>query len=354
MFLGDRRQICIIFSIFLSIHSVLSICEGSSLVFSQQREEVDRSYNLNIAYMMNNPEITFTRLVVLSKQWDKLFLNLSVQNYGEAIDFIQTSSKINDLSTDHSFSSKERDGLKNCLVYQFDRPQTLIIPLNYTYQETLSISISIYLDALISWREVEYNFKIFSASLYAINLVQPLTEQPLLITSKNFHFILQSSQISYFGERLLLRSYLPVQIPDNQLLTTNLELEIIGGKFDYLSLTTGQSSKYLIEDNIAVINTTINQDDLKDHVWYIDIHIIPIIDSHDGYSDITFTLQVHGVLKEKLISNNNLDLIDHPIPGIIMTPLLIFVLFGIPYYYVYQEELTEKDDQILESELGRL
>jgi hypothetical protein len=301
---------------------------------------------------MNTPEVTFNRLIVLSKYCDKLFLNLSVQNNGEPINTVLTSIQINNVITELAFSSNEREGLKNCLVYQFDQPQFLIIPLNFSYQEVVSISISLHLDSLISWREVEYNFAIFSAILHSVDLVQPLVDQSLMILSNSFQFALPSSEISFFGKQLLLKSYIPVDIPNNMHLSSILEITMIGGQFEFVSLSTGIN--YAIDGNFAQINSTVNTNNLKDQIWYLNLYIIPNIDSQDEYSLITISLQAYGFLKENLIIDNNLDLINHPVPGFIMTSVLIFLLFGIPYYYVYQEELAEKDDRIIESELGRV
>ena len=334
---------------------ILIVIQGISMVEcgrAVQDESNSGTYDLNANYTMNLPELTFTRLIVMPRSWDTLFLNLTVQNYGEAIESILISSKINDILTEDTFSSNERVGLKNCLVYQFDQPQTIIIPLNFFYQEILSVSISIHLDSLVSWREVEYNFEILSAFLHGVNLAYPLNDQPLMILSREFHFTLQSSQISYFGKRLLLRSYFPVGIPDNMFLSIVLEVSIFGAQFDYVTL--GSDNNHVIDRNFVRINATINKDDLKDQIWQSTLYIIPYIESQDDYSMITLSLRAHGVLKAINFSNKDLDLTKHPIPGFIMTPVLIFLLFGIPYYYVYQEELTEKDDRIIDSELGKM
>ncbi|MHA2154423.1 MAG: hypothetical protein ACXABU_03710 [Candidatus Hodarchaeales archaeon] len=345
-------RINVIVIMFIIIQGLTVINEGNSTDSVIQQEKNSSSYDLNYSYVMNSPELTFNRIIVLSRNCDKLFLNLSVQNYGEPIDTVLTSVKINNVLTEQAFSSIEREGLKNCIVYQFDQPQFLIIPLNYSYQEILSISISLHLDSLISWREVEYNFAIFSAILYSVNLVEPLNNQSLMIFSNSFQFALQPSRISSFGKRLLLKSFIPVEIPDNMYLSSILEITMSSGRFDYVTVSTG--TNYAIDGNFVRINSTVNRNNLKNQIWHLNLYIIPIIDSQEEYSLITFSLQAYGILKEKIIIYQNLDLINHPIPGIIMTPVLILLLFGIPYYYVYQEELTEKDDRIIESELGRV
>ena len=38
----------------------------------------------------------------------------------------------------------------------------------------------------------------------------------------------------------------------------------------------------------------------------------------------------------------------HPIPVIIMFPILIISLFGVPYYLVYQEQSSDPDNNILD------
>jgi hypothetical protein len=338
--------------ILIVIQGISIICCGVTEGRLEQDNTTTGRYDLNFAYTMIDPELTFNRLIVMPRDWDKLFLNLSVQNYGEPIDTILTSIKINDVLTEYAFSSNERVGLKNCLVYQFDHPQTLIIPLNYSYQEILSVSISIHLDSLISWREVEYKFEISTTYLHGINLVQPLSNQSLIIMPGNFKYVLQSSQTSYFGKRLLLKSFIAVEIPDNMHLSSALEITILGAQIEYV--TIGTENTHALDGNLARINTTVNKNDLRDQIWHMSIYIIPFIDSHDNYSIITVSLRAHGILHDNGLSNKNLDLTMHPIPGFIMTPVLIFLLFGIPYYYVYQEELKDSDDRIIDSDLGRL
>ncbi len=311
------------------------------------------NHDLHFQYSMKNSELTVNRLIVLSESWDKLFLNMSIQNFGEAIDSIFISVKINEVITECTFSSYKRVGLKNCLMYQFAQPQILIIPLNFTYQEVLSISISIYLDALISWREVEYNFTIYSANLQGHNLLQPFTEQPLHILSNNFHYILQSSPSSLFGQRLFVRGFVPVDIPPKFLLSTQLEVQITGADLEHISLGTGSNINYEINERFTRINSSVSSNDLTDHLWSLKLYIIPIMNNPNDYSSITISLKARGVLIADHFSDADLGLISHPIPGIIMIPILIFFLFGVPYYHVYQEELTEKVDRLLETEIGK-
>ena len=170
--------------------------------------------------------------------------------------------------------------------------------------------------------------------------------------SRKFQYALQSSQISYFGKRLLLKSFIPVDIPDNMYLSSILEITILGAQIDYLTID-GENT-HAMDGNLVRINATVNTNDLRDQIWYINLYIIPFIDTHDDYSIITLSLRAHGILKAINLLTKDLDLTKHPIPGFIVTPVLIFLLFGIPYYCVYQEELTEKDDRIIDSELGKL
>jgi len=352
MRLGRIKQLKELIILCILFQGVLVFGVENSPKLIAQKENSSSSYDLNYSYTMNTPELTFSRVAIISRDWDKLFLNLSVQTYGEPIDEVFISVKINIILTEQTFSSNEREGLKNCLVYQFNQPQFLIVPLNYSHQEILTISFSIHLDSLVSWREVEFEFTIFSAILHFFDCIQPLTYQPLMIVSNSFLFTLPSSQMSYFGKRLLLKGFIIVDIPDNMYLSSILEITILGGQFEYISLETG--TNYNIDRNFAKINTTVTKDNLKDQTWAIKLCIIPFIDSQDEYSVVTITIEAKGVLKEKIPMKSDIDLIDHPIPGFIMTPFLICLFFGIPYYYVYQEELADKDDRIIDSKLGKV
>jgi len=259
----------------------------------------------------------------------------------------------NEESVEKIFNTYEQSGLRNSLAYQFEQAQEIIIPLNIINVEQISLSLTVMLDSLISWREPIYNFSIISTSLHCINFVHPEEDiQRLPIFSPTHTYVVQATQISLFSKKILSKCFVPILIPDGMELNALLNITMVGGSFDFLSLDFGSNSAS--GGNKVQINTTINGEKLNEEFWELNLYILPSFSTTEDFASITISVEVHGILKKIATSNDGEILFSHPIPGLIMIPLLVVVLFGIPYFYVYQEELTEKNDQILEHDQGRI
>ena len=346
----------IVFILVVGMIALATTQKGTGLISETRSidESSDQIIDLFFSSEMYEAEVHYQRLVILpSGNWDKFVIKMLVQNFGESLDNIFVSVRSNEESVEKIFNTYEQSGLRNSLAYQFEQVQEIIIPLNVTNVEQISLSLTVILDSLISWREPNYNFSIISTSLYCINFVHPEQNiQRLPIFSPSHTYVIQTTQIPLFSKKILSKCFVPILIPEGMELNALLNITMVGGSFDFLSLDFDSNTAN--GENNVQINTTINGEKLKEQFWEIHLYILPSFYSSDDFVSITISVEVHGILK-KIARNNDEELLSsHPIPGLIMIPLLVFILFGIPYYYVYQEELTEINDQILEHDKGRI
>ncbi len=342
--------IVVIMVVFLPTHRTT----GFTSETRSTKENSSHIVDLHFSSQMHNAEVHYQRLVILpSGNWDKFILIILVQNFGEPLDNVFVSVRSNEETSERVFNTYEQSGLRNSLAYQFEQAQELIIPLNITHQEQVLLSLTVMLDSLISWRESNYNFSIFSTSLHCVDFVQPKERiQRLPIFAPTHVYIVQPSQISLFSKKILSKCFVPISIPEGMELNALLNITMVGASFDFLSLDFGANTAK--GENKVQINTSLSSEKLNEQFWELRLFILPSFSSSEEFVSITISVEVQGILK-KITENNDEELLSsHPIPGIIMIPFLVFILFGIPYYYVYQEELTEKNDRITEYDEGRI
>ncbi len=345
---------CPIFLVFLVILFPIQISTGLVSETQSTNENSSQVIDLFFSREMHEAETHYQRLVILtSDNWDILMLKMLVQNFGESLDNVLISVRSNEEIIERTFHTYEQSGLRNSLAHQFEQVQELVVPLNFTNREQISLSLTVMLDSLISWREPNYNFSIFSTSLHCVNLVQPEEQiQRLPVISSSHTYVVQPSQISLFSKKILSRCFIPISIPDGMELNSILNITMLGASFDFLTL--GFGANLANGRNEAQINTTITSKGINEHIWELQLYTLPSFSSNDEFVSIRIFVEAQGILKPLNIDKNEEFFTTHPIPGIIMIPLLIFILFGIPYYYVYQEELTDKNDQIIEYDKERI
>ena len=346
----------ILFQLFLII--ILPILWDNNLIkggFSYQKggitSEGDR-INLFFSQLINTSEFYFERVISLTKNWEILILNLSIQNLGEALDNIFVSIDCNGITTDFVFNSQIRTGFKNSLAYQFEQSQSLIVPFNYSYQEHLYLTISIFLDSIISWREPKYSFTVNSAVIHCLNPVQPKEKTSLSVFSAKHQYQIQPSKVSFLDKKILTQCFIPIRIPDNHKLSTNIRIQISGAQFDFISINTNPNTA--VKGYNALLNTTVPKESVIRNIWELNLFITPLFNVRDEITLIVIDVEVQGIVEEIYRTKEMSSIGSHPIPGFIMIPVLVLVLFGIPYFYVYKEELKEKKDHIIDSDLGKM
>ena len=86
----------------------------------------------------------------------------------------------------------------------------------------------------------------------------------------------------------------------------------------------------------------------KDQGLPLKILVAPDYEGLSGLTNISLSFTASGRLESVPISSFDDVLGSHPVPGWLMFPILLVSLFGVPYYLVYQEHLTSRDNNILD------
>lgn len=325
--------ILVFLSIFQQINTIASIEELKPILNTKD------SINLFIQQNIEKAEIKFRRIISLSKEWDILFLNLTVQNNGDPLENVFLSTSMNEKISEYSFESYNREQTTKRLVHQFEQRQSLISPLNYSFDEIQTIIISVLLNPMIPWRSPIFNFTIISAVIHCCDLStfessSPLNHFPLVHT-----YYIRKSEISFLSSKILIRVLIPIEIPLNQELVTTVKLKISGARFSIISFNEGEN--YICNGTEVEFNTVVNHDMIRNNIWNLEISIHPSFVSAEDYTLLIISSEIHGVFQEATSIRGN-ELHSHPIPNSIMQPILIFIFFCVPYYHVFKEE-TEKN-----------
>ncbi|MHA2100701.1 MAG: hypothetical protein ACW99A_18685 [Candidatus Kariarchaeaceae archaeon] len=327
----------------VSIAVFLSIKSSTALVFEPHTENGHSGQVIDL-YLSNRisvPEVTYQRLVILSYDtWDHLLLQIIVQNYGESLDSVFVSIMCNGILTEKEFNTYEQLGSNLYLSHQFEQVQELIIPLNISREKNISLTFTVSLDPVFSLRDPTYNFSIYSASLHSVNLIQPRDVQPLPIFSPSHSFIVQPKKLSLFNKKILVKCLIPVLIPDGMELNALVNVKMTGASFDHFSLDS--EIKEVRGKNNVNINTTINKENLNGDIWFLLVSVTPLLSSNNDPIPLTISVDIYGKLKPHFDYYRENFLSTHPIPIPVMIILFIILLYVIPYYFVYQEEMMEK------------
>ncbi|MHA2328363.1 MAG: hypothetical protein ACXACR_07570, partial [Candidatus Hodarchaeales archaeon] len=161
-FLGYMSFLLLIISIswlFLPQEMILTEAYSSSQkIYSEgfNFEKID----LNLVESINTIEFTAQRTFTLMNSWDLVLLNLSVKNYGEALDNVIILVWTNGAPSQAIFNTIEQVGLVKAYAYQFEVLQSLIVPLNISKETDIKIELRILLDHTINWRTPNIDFRI--------------------------------------------------------------------------------------------------------------------------------------------------------------------------------------------------
>lgn len=335
----------IVFIIILSIFQQTKIKMVFSTSETQSSSKTMESIDLNFQQNVGLAEIHFQRIITLSKEWDNLLLNLTVQNYGETLDSVFISTSMNGIIAEASFETYDRNQLKKRLAYQFELRQSLIFPLNYSFEETQTIIVSVLLDSTISWRSPHFNFSILAAKICCLEFNS--FESPLQV--KHFpeihSFLIRTTSTSFLSSKILINILIPVEIPLNQEFMATIKLKINGAKFDVISVDNGKN--YFSDDTEVEIKAVMRKDGTINNIGYLKISLLPSFISNDEYTLISISSEIQGVFQDVVRIEID-DLQHHPIPSLIMLPILVISFFCIPYYYVYKEETENKGDKVID------
>lgn len=302
--------------------------------------------DLGLPEVLTDVEYSFKRNIVLSKTWDQLVLNMTIQNFGDPLDNVFLKVNVNGVPTQATFSTLEQVNLAKAFCYQFEVPQTLMLILNHTKQTEIELEILVLLDHAVAWRNLHVNCSIIKAELIGLNLVQPFERDEIPIFPVNHLYQIQPAKFSFLKKNLLASVILFVQIPPEMRLDCIISATLEGVGIDHLKVDdqTFYPSRSIRSIDFNVSLTEISED----QGLPLKILVAPDYEGLSGLTNISLSLDVSGELESIPDSSINDVLGLHPVPGWLMIPILIVSLFGVPYYLVYQEHLTDRDNNILD------
>jgi hypothetical protein len=272
---------------------------------------------------------------------------MTVQNYGDHLDNVFLIVIANNVPTQVTFSAFEEVGLVQAISYQFEVPQTLVMRLNCTEQIQIQLEISILLDFGVTLGDPSVDFSIQGVQLIAFNLAKPHERQFLPLYQASHQYQIQQVKYSFLRKNFFTSPVLYVQIPADAQLDCTASVSLHGTKINSLTIDDQtfhpSESNFIINFNLTRTSFPVDQD------LFLTMIISPDYEDLDGLTLIVLSITVVGVL-QPLSSPPfvNLGLGAHPIPGIIMFPILLISLFGVPYYLVYQEHVSDRDENILD------
>lgn len=338
----NKTFVLLIFILLMSIYSdeILSVPIAKSQI-PNNTSIVSESINLGISRTITEVETSFKRNLVLSRVWDRILLNMSVQNFGDQLDSISLNVKTNGAPVKATFRKSEQVGLIQAYSYQFELPQILSIILNYTGQTEIQLEILLQLDHDVSWRDPLVDFYVQEARLILLDLGEPWESQ--LLYNADHLYQIQPVKYSFLEKDLLASLILFVHMPPQMqlLCTISIRMQPIGVnylKVDDQTLSVSKGS-HSIRFNSSLTKTD------KEPLFLL---ISPDYESLSETTRIVLSISVVGIYQSRSTYPFGDILGSHPVPGVLMIPLLLIGFFGVPYYMIYREHLTEREQTILD------
>ncbi|MFX0050557.1 MAG: hypothetical protein ACFE8U_04625 [Candidatus Hermodarchaeota archaeon] len=328
------------------IQENFSACAIEKQYMSTKTLPVLEKTDLGINEVVNETESVFQRNLFLSRSWNKLILNLSVQNFGDSLDKVVLQITTDGVQVQAIFNTLEQVGLIKAIAYQFEIPQSLIVHLNFTGQKELQLEIRLLLDHIVSWRSPKVNFKINKAELIGLNSSHINDNEELILLAANHQYQIQPADFSMLEKKLLAQSYFFASFPEDKQLDCTITVVSQGAELNYVSVDEEifySNKSQEIRFNWAFDYLPVNQ------FFLLNIIISPDYDNLNGITEIRISLNISGTLIQKANLSFEEFLGSHPIPGWLMHFILLIILFGIPYIKVYQEQVANQDERILDS-----
>ncbi|MFW9903662.1 MAG: hypothetical protein ACFFFH_04975 [Candidatus Thorarchaeota archaeon] len=326
---------------------LLFTCIGVSPSSSSSTSIYSETHNLRISQVLTEVETEFKRTIILSRIWDRLVLNMTVQNRGDFLENVFLKVIANGAPVQATFSSFEEIGLVQAFSYQFEVPQMLLVTLNYSKQTQVQLDITIILDFGVTLGTPVVDCLIQGAQLIALNLAQPIESQILPLLQAN-QYQIQPVKYSFLKKNLILSAVVYVHIPEDMQLLCTVSVLLHGTKINYLTIEDQifypSGNEYMIAFNLTKTLPSVGQE------LFLTMIVSPDYDSLDVPTQVIVEVTAVGVLQ----SRSNAPFVNvlgvHPVPALIMFPILIISLFGVPYYLVYQEHISDRDNNILDTQ----
>jgi len=321
------------------VNSGIQIVLGNNQIILN---ELDR-YNLLINEQISTIDHQYIRNVLLSRTREIILLNFSVQNHGEPINSVTLQVRINGQLKTRTYYMREKISLTESESYQFSLPQKLYLPLGNVSEKSFEFSITLILDPIIVWRPSTINFQIINAEIITMDYYNPIELSSLDIFPPTQFYTVEPEKYSFLEKSLVIHSFIFINPPPTGfsfLCTLRITLTQLGIE----SVTINQHRYSGVGTPLLIINYSLSSSEITP-INEILLLIKPDYNGFDNTKAVRVELELSGVFKKD--QKSNILLIKHPIPGWIMLPVLILILFGFPYYYAYQELVVQREKEIL-------
>ncbi len=321
----------------VSSNPAIAIESSSNNSFEFKKIDLQLSEEISIS------EVYFQRTFFLEKEWDIIVLNLTVQNLGDQVDGVALQVHIDNNIISHTYNALEQ-GLVKAYSYQFELHQNLILPLNYSGSGIKQIEIRLILDHTPSVTLPIVNFSIAQGEILAIDYLRPITSgMQLPISSSTYQYIIQPANLVFLQKKLCLTTYLYCQIPSGMHLDSTIS--VIIDRVGINQIQINGESFHGASGNSVTFNLTIPE---NNRFSKLDFTIYPSYSQVFENTKIKLFLSISGNLSQNTYSESEGELGPHPIPWWLMYPIILVGLFGFPYYSVYKEHLTNRNEEILD------
>ncbi|MFW9779246.1 MAG: hypothetical protein ACFFE8_10365 [Candidatus Heimdallarchaeota archaeon] len=294
----------------------------------------------------------FYTTVSFSEVWERVLLNITLQNIGDELDQILVTVNLNGDISEGVFKQYEeiRDSIGvRALAYQFELPQSLLLPLNHTPQTYYELEIVLNFDGGFSWNNPGINVRILEAAILGFQPSSATEWKVLPILGAERNFQIQPNVLKYQWSRtkLLGTGLLTVLIEDpaSQMLETQVNLSVEGIGIDSVTIE-GQTTHFDGNHQIGIAQNLVFNRQVP--IYSIAIMISPEIIETTEPILVRMSIQISGQVGPRSDIFPFMELPPHPIPAPLMWLVLIIGLFGIPYWYVFQENLADTPEALLE------
>ncbi|MFW9855035.1 MAG: hypothetical protein ACFFFG_08230 [Candidatus Thorarchaeota archaeon] len=309
--------------------------------------------DLDWSAQITESRYVFYTTVGFSEVWERVLLNMTLQNMGDELDQILVVVNLNGDISEGVFKQYEelRDSIGlRALAYQFELPQSLLLPLNHTPQTYYDLEIVLNLDGGISWSNPGINVQILEAAILGFQPISGTEWKVLPILGAERNFRIQPNVFNYQWSRtkLLSTGLLTVLIEDpaSQMLETQVNLSVEGIGINSLTIA-GQTTHFEGNHQVEVAQNLVFNHQVP--IYPIAIMISPEIIETTEPILVKMSIQISGQVEPRSDIFPLMKLPPHPIPTLLMWLVLIIALFGIPYWYVFQENLADTPETLLET-----
>ena len=328
------------------IVTVFLVSFGTHVVIRNNQaflNELDR-YDLFINEEISTIDQEYSRNIPLYRTREIYCLNFTVQNHGDPLESVTLQVRINEQFKTHTYYTREKTSLSEIESYHFLLAQSLYLPLENVSKNTLDLSITLILDSTIDWRSSAIDFQIIHAEIIAMAYNNPLELKSLDIFPTTQLYNVKPEKYSFLEKSLVIHSFIfVISPPTGFFLEFNLCVTL--KQLGIESVTINQHRYSGIGAHTLIINHSLSSSEITS-TNEIFLLIKPDYNGFDSTKVVEVKLELSGVFKKDLQSYTLL--IKHPIPGWIMLPVLILILFGFPYYYAYQEMVVQREKEIID------